>query len=43
MLTRLDMAYFSKFEFDKIPKKKLTVPHHNDVGGPKKIGMSLGH
>ncbi len=35
MLTRLDMAYFSKFEFDKIPQKKLTVPHHNDVGGPK--------
>lgn len=35
MLTRLDMAYFSKFEFDKISKKNLTVPHHNDVPAPR--------
>lgn len=35
MLTRLDMAYFSKFEFEKISKKKLTVPNHNDVSAPR--------
>ena len=35
MLTRLDMAFFSKFEFEKIPKNLLTVPNHNDVGGPR--------
>ncbi len=35
MLTRLDMAFFSKFEFEKIPRNFLTVPNHNDVGGPR--------
>ena len=35
MLTRLDLAFLTKFNFDDISKNYLTVPNHNDVPGPR--------
>ncbi len=35
MLTRLDLAFLTKFDFDKVSKDNLTVPNHNDVPGPR--------
>ena len=35
MLTRLDVGFFSKFDFDTLPKEKLTVSNHNDVPAPR--------
>ncbi len=35
MLTRLDVGFFSKFEFNNINKNKLTVSFHNDVPAPR--------
>ena len=35
MLTRLDLAFLTKFDFDTISSNHLTVPNHNDVPSPR--------
>jgi hypothetical protein len=35
LLTRFDVAFLTPFKFNKIDKKKITVPNHNDVPSPR--------
>jgi len=35
LLTRLDVAFLTLFNFNKIDKNKMTVSHHNDIPGPR--------